>query len=76
MTDAMLVAQAKWLPQYRYVLAEAKRRLAKEPKLARFGTSGACRKKQASVKAVTKRNAVTAAKRKAGKALNITEPEG
>ena len=76
MTDAMLVAQAKWLPQYRHVLAESKRRLAKEPKLARFGTSGACRKKQASVKAVTKRNAVTAAKRKAGKALNITEPEG
>jgi alpha-galactosidase len=76
MTDALLVAQAKWLPQYRYAVPEAKRRLAKEPKLARFGTAGACRKKQASVKTVGKRNAATAIKRKAGKALNITEPEG
>ncbi len=76
MTDEMLVAQAKWLPQYRYAIPEARRLLAKEPKLARFGTAGACRKEMAGVKAVAKRNAATAAKRKAGKALNITEPEG
>jgi len=76
MTDEMLAAQAKWLPQYRYAIPEAKRRLAREPKLARFSAEGACRKTLANVKTVGKRNAATAAKRKAGRALNITEPEG
>ncbi|NLL84421.1 MAG: alpha-galactosidase [Lentisphaerae bacterium] len=76
MTDAMLVAQAKWLPQYKPELAKIRRSLAKEPKLARFDTTGACRKAAADVKTVAKRNAATAAKRKSGKALNIAEPEG
>lgn len=76
MTDKMLVAQAKWLPQYRSEITAAKRRLTKEPSLARFDTTGACRKAMADVKTVGKRTAATAAKRKAGKALNIAEPEG
>ena len=76
MTDEMLVAHAKWLPQYRADIAVAKRRLAKEPPLARFDTTGACRKAIADVQTVAKRTAATAAKRKAGKALNIAQPEG
>ena len=72
----MLVAQAKWLPQYRTTIAAAKRRLAREPSLARFDTTGACRKAMATIKTVAKRTAATAAKRKAGQALNIVEPEG
>ena len=76
MTDRMLVAQAKWLPQYRAGIAAAKRSLAGEPSLARFDTTGACRKAMAGVAAVARRTAATAAKRKAGKALDIAEPEG
>lgn len=76
MTSEMLIAQARWLPQYRSQIPAIKRRFAKEAKLARFDTTGACRKVQADVATVAKRNAATAAKRKAGKMLNITEPEG
>ncbi len=76
MTDRMLVAQAKWLPQYRAGIAAAKRSLAREPSLARFDTTGACRKAMSGVKTVARRSAATAAKRKAGKALDIAEPEG
>ena len=76
MTDEMLIAQAKWLPQYRAQMPAVKRRYAKAEKLARFDSTGACRKAEADVATVGKRNAATAAKRKAGKILNITEPEG
>ena len=76
MTDEMLIAQAKWLPQYRAQIPAIRRRFAKAEKLARFDASGACRKAFADVKTVARRNAATAAKRKAGKMLNITEPEG
>ncbi len=76
MTDAMLVAQSKWLPQYKNIIASTKRRLSREPSLARFDTTGTCRKEHADAKTVAKRNAATAKKRKSGKALDIAEPEG
>ena len=76
MTDEMLLAEARWLPQYRHVIPAVKRRFASAPRLARFGTEGAARKKMADVKTVSARNAATAAKRKSGRMLNITEPEG
>ena len=40
MTDAMLVAQARWLPQYRGEIAAAKKRLAAGPRLGTHGTRG------------------------------------
>lgn len=43
MTDEMLVAQAKWLPQYKLAIPAAKRRLAKEPRLGTKKTKGAAR---------------------------------
>jgi alpha-galactosidase len=43
MVDEMLVAEAKWLPQYRPAIAAAKRRLAKGPLLRTNGTKGAAR---------------------------------
>ena len=43
MTDEMLVAQAKWLPNYASAIPEAVKRLASGPELARFGTGGAAR---------------------------------
>jgi alpha-galactosidase len=44
MTDEMLVAQARWLPQYRRAVAEARRRLARGPRLrTRAGYRGAAR---------------------------------
>ncbi len=76
MTDEMLVAQAKWLPQYKGEIAAAKRRLASEPRLGIHGIEGAARKEMADVKAVAARNAKTAAKRKAGKKIDVAEPEG
>ena len=76
MTDEMLIAEAKWLPQYRAQMPNIKRRFAKAKKLARFDSTGACRKSEADAATVSRRNAATAAKRKAGKMLNITEPEG
>ncbi|MEI6211730.1 MAG: alpha-glucosidase/alpha-galactosidase [bacterium] len=76
MTDEMLIAQAKWLPQYREELPAAKKRFASEPRLGTRSTRGAARKGVASVKQVAKRNAQTAAKRKSGRKLNIAEPEG
>lgn len=45
MTDEMLVAQAKWLPQYRRAIPAAKRRFASEPKLGIHGIKGAARRK-------------------------------
>ncbi len=44
MTDEMLIAQAKWLPQYRSHIPAIRRRFAKAEKLARFDSTGACRK--------------------------------
>jgi hypothetical protein len=72
----MLVAQARWLPQYRAALPAARRRLAAGPGLARYGTQGACRKAAAGVASVAARAARTEKKRKSGKKLDIAEPEG
>jgi alpha-galactosidase len=76
MTDRMLVAQARWLPQYRAAIPAARRRLAAGPNLARFGTQGAARKAAAGVAKVAARTAATEKKRRAGKKLDIAEPEG
>ncbi len=43
MVDEMLVAQSKWLPQYRGEIAGAKRRLSKEKSLGTHKTAGAAR---------------------------------
>lgn len=44
MADAMLVAQAKWLPQYAKAIPATRRRLAAEPSLARHDTRGGARR--------------------------------
>jgi len=49
MTDEMLIAQEKWLPQYRAVMPEVKRRFASEPRLGTRPTTGAARLKLRSV---------------------------
>ncbi len=49
MVDEMLVAQAKWLPQYKREIAGAKKRLATEPRLGTKSTKGAARLKTRSV---------------------------
>ncbi len=43
MTDELLVAQARWLPQYRRAIPAARRRFAGERKLGRYGTRGFAR---------------------------------
>ncbi len=43
MTDEMLVAQAKWLPQYKQAISAAKKRLATEKPLGTCKTKGAAR---------------------------------
>ena len=76
MTDELLIAQARWLPQYREAIPAAKKRFASEPRLGTHSTRGAARKAVAGAKQVAKRNARTVAGRKAGKKLDIAEPEG
>jgi len=49
LTDAMLVAQAPWLPQYRREIPKAKKRLAAEKDLGTRSTRGAARLKARSV---------------------------
>ena len=44
MVDAMLVAQAKWLPQYKAALPAARKRLRSEKNLGTGKTTGAARK--------------------------------
>jgi len=45
MTDEMLVAQARWLPQYKKEIPAAKKRLASETRLGVHGIKGAARLK-------------------------------
>lgn len=61
MVDEMLVAQAKWLPQYRGEISRAKKRLAKAKPLGTRSTKGAARLKTKSV-AEMKKDAVAARK--------------
>lgn len=49
MVDEMLVAQAKWLPQYRSAIGQAKARLKREKPLGTRKTRGAARKKTKTV---------------------------
>ena len=49
MVDEMLVAQAKWLPQYKKSVAAARRRLASEKSLGTKKNAGAARLKTKSV---------------------------
>jgi alpha-galactosidase len=66
MVDEMLVAQAKWLPQYKKAIPAAKARFASEEKLGVHGTEGAARIKTKTV-AEMKKNAKEA-RRNAGAA--------
>ncbi|MCP4642610.1 MAG: alpha-glucosidase/alpha-galactosidase [bacterium] len=59
MTDEMLVAQAKWLPQYKREIPKARKRLASEKPLGTRKTKGAARLKTKSV-AEMRRNAKAA----------------
>ena len=59
LADEMLVAQAKWLPQYGKAIAAAKRRLARGPIVRTGSARGAARLKTKSVSEM-KRNAVGA----------------
>lgn len=45
MTDALLAAQAQWLPQYKREIPKAQKRLAAEPPLGKNKTKGAARLK-------------------------------
>jgi len=54
MVDEMLVAQARWLPQYKKVIPTAKARFASEVKLGVHGTEGAARLKTKTVEEMKK----------------------
>ncbi len=49
LADAMLVAQAQWLPQYKNEIAKAKKRLASEKNLGAKSVAGAARLKTKSI---------------------------
>lgn len=49
MVDELLVAQAKWLPQYKKAIAAAKKRLAKGPRIKLRPYTGAIRLKEKTV---------------------------
>ncbi|MBL4575311.1 MAG: hypothetical protein JKY51_04320 [Opitutaceae bacterium] len=57
MTDELLLAQAKWLPQYKKGIAKIKRRVAREGWKIKTNKSyrGAARLKQATQKELAKR---------------------
>ncbi len=53
MIDEMLVAQEKWLPQYKEAIAQAKENLAKEDRIpTKEGYRGAVRLREKSVEEV------------------------
>ena len=66
MVDEMLVAQAKWLPQYKKAIPAAKARFASEGRLGVHSTEGAARVKTKTVNEM-KKNAEEA-RRNAGAA--------
>ncbi len=61
MVDEMLIAQARWLPQYAKALPAAKKRFAAEPRLGTHVTEGAARIRTRSVDEM-KQNAAEARK--------------
>jgi len=68
MTDELLVAQAKWLPQYAHAIPAAEKRLASEKPLGTRSTKGAARLKTKTVEEMrsnaeaSRRNAAAADK--------------
>jgi alpha-galactosidase len=71
MTDEMLVAQAKWLPQYKSALPGARKRLKAEKPLGTKKTQGAARKKVRNVTELRKQG--EAARQKASAADKAEE---
>lgn len=65
MADEMLVAQAKWLPQYAHAIPAAKKRLANAPSLGHEGNRGGARLKVRSAEELKK--AAAAEKKKKAK---------
>ncbi len=65
MVDEMLIAQAKWLPNYKRAIPAARRRFKKERKLGTRSTRGAARKKTKSVTQIRKAKGSGAARRTA-----------
>jgi alpha-galactosidase len=65
MVDEMLVAQAKWLPQYAHAMKGAKKRLASEKRLGTNKWRGAARLKTKTVAEMRKNAAVTRAQAQA-----------
>ena len=57
MVDDMLVAQSKWLPQYKKAVPAARKRLASEKSLAKHKSKGAARLKTKSVSEMKKDHA-------------------
>ena len=56
LVDEMLVAGARWLPQYKKSIAAAKRRLARGPRIKTRTTRGAARLKTRSVAELERQN--------------------
>jgi alpha-galactosidase len=75
MTDAMLVAQAKWLPQYAGEIPAAKKRLRSAKPLGVRSTRGAARKKTRTVEQIRReRKPSGRTTRAAGKGKGGTKP--
>ena len=69
MVDEMIVAQAKWLPQYAKEIAGAKKRLVTEKPLGTSKTRGAARLREKSVAEIGKNAAAQARAAAADKAI-------
>ena len=73
MVDEMLVAQAKWLPQYKRELPKAKARLKKEKRLGTIKTKGAARKRTKTVSEMKKQAAAARKQAQAADKANILD---
>ncbi|MFC1601061.1 alpha-glucosidase/alpha-galactosidase [Candidatus Sumerlaeota bacterium] len=82
MVDEMLIAQAKWLPQFRSEIPKARKRLKSEKPLGTKKTAGAARKKTKTVaemrkrSAEARRNAQAADKAAAKRAADVKKAAG
>lgn len=77
MTDAMLVAQAAWLPQYAEAIPAARKRLKAEPPLGTKAWKGTARKPVADAETVARRRRKAAAKalKEQARKPDIAEPD-
>ena len=71
-----MIATTGELSKYAHAIPDAKKRLKAEKPLGTWTWTGVARKQAAAAAHVAERNRKTAARRKAGKQLDIAEPEG